>query len=55
MGSQVTSSGHTITITIADMYRGVVPFIILQLVTLVIVMVWPELVTWLPTKLLQLQ
>ena len=42
-------------ITIADMYRGVVPFIILQLVTLVIVMVWPELVTWLPTKLLQLQ
>jgi len=42
------------TITIADMYRGVVPFIILQLITLVIVMVWPELVTWLPTKLLQL-
>ena len=41
-------------ITIADMYRGVVPFIVLQLVTLVIVMIWPGLVTWLPTILLQM-
>ena len=42
-------------ITIADMYRGVIPFIVLQMVTLAIVMAWPELVTWLPTKLLQLR
>jgi tripartite ATP-independent transporter DctM subunit len=42
-------------ITIADMYRGVIPFIVLQLLTLGIVMLWPELVTWLPAKLLQLR
>ena len=41
-------------ITIADMYRGVIPYIVLQLFTLGLVMMWPELVTWLPTKLLQL-
>src|SRR5690606_26304704 len=42
-------------ITIAAMYRGVIPFIVLQFLTLVIVMAWPELVTWLPAKLLQLR
>lgn len=31
------------------MYRGVVPFIILQALMLVIVYLWPELVTWLPS------
>ncbi|HZH07492.1 MAG TPA: TRAP transporter large permease subunit, partial [Lautropia sp.] len=36
------------SITIADMYRGVVPFILLQALTLVVVMIWPGLVTWLP-------
>jgi tripartite ATP-independent transporter DctM subunit len=42
-------------ISIADMYRGVIPFILLQLATLVVVMIWPELVTWLPGVLLQLR
>jgi tripartite ATP-independent transporter DctM subunit len=42
-------------IRIADMYRGVVPFILLQLVTLVVTMIWPGLVTWLPGVLLQLR
>jgi tripartite ATP-independent transporter DctM subunit len=42
-------------ITIGDMYRGVIPFIVLQLFTLLVVMAWPELVTWLPGKLLQLR
>ena len=37
-------------IAIADMYRGVVPFILLQLLTLVVVMIWPGLVTWLPER-----
>jgi tripartite ATP-independent transporter DctM subunit len=40
-------------ITIQDMYRGVVPFIGLQVVTLVIVMAFPIMVTWLPTVMLQ--
>lgn len=39
-------------ITIRDMYRGVVPFVALQLLTLVIVMIFPGLVTWLPSQLL---
>jgi TRAP-type mannitol/chloroaromatic compound transport system permease large subunit len=42
-------------ITIADMYRGVIPFIALQLFTLAMVMIWPGLVTWLPSILLQLR
>ncbi len=41
-------------ITIADMYRGVVPFIVLQFTTLAVVMIWPGLVTWLPSVLLRL-
>jgi tripartite ATP-independent transporter DctM subunit len=42
-------------ITIRDMYRGVVPFIGLQIATLAIVMAWPQLVTWLPTVMLQIR
>ncbi len=42
-------------ITIQHMYRGVVPFILLQVVTLVLVMIFPILVTWLPTQMLQLR
>ena len=40
-------------ITIGHMYRGVVPFIALQCVTLVIAMIFPQLVTWLPSVMLQ--
>ena len=39
-------------ITIRHMYKGVVPFITLQCLTLVIVMVFPVLVTWLPSVML---
>ena len=35
-------------VTVGDIYRGVVPFIILQLVGLAIFIIWPSLVTWLP-------
>jgi tripartite ATP-independent transporter DctM subunit len=42
-------------ITIQHMYRGVVPFILLQVVTLAITMALPSLVTWLPTQMLQLR
>jgi tripartite ATP-independent transporter DctM subunit len=42
-------------ITIGHMYRGVVPFIALQILTLIAVMVWPGLVTWLPSVILQLR
>lgn len=39
-------------ITLPDMFRGVVPFIVLQVITLGIVMAFPNIVLWLPTKLL---
>jgi tripartite ATP-independent transporter DctM subunit len=39
-------------ITLGHMFRGVVPFIVLQLITLLIVMMFPATVLWLPTKLL---
>jgi tripartite ATP-independent transporter DctM subunit len=42
-------------ITIQHMYRGVVPFILLQVVTLILVIIFPILVTWLPTQMLQLR
>ena len=40
-------------ITINHMYRGVVPFIVLQLAALAVTMAFPQLVTWLPSKMLQ--
>ena len=39
-------------ITLAHMNKGVIPFILLDLVVLVLVMVFPELALWLPEKLL---
>ena len=38
------------SVKLLDIYRGVVPFIIIQLIALVLVFVFPELVTWLPSK-----
>jgi len=35
-------------IQLIDIYKGVVPFIILQLIGLSLIVLWPELVTWLP-------
>jgi TRAP-type mannitol/chloroaromatic compound transport system permease large subunit len=34
------------------MYRGVVPFIALQVLTLIFTMMFPQLVTWLPEQML---
>lgn len=36
-------------ITVIDIYKGVVPFIILQLTGLLIVLFWSPIVTWLPS------
>lgn len=35
----------------SDIYRGVIPFIVLQLLLLCALAVWPELVTWLPDNM----
>ncbi|MDX1431259.1 MAG: TRAP transporter large permease subunit [Gammaproteobacteria bacterium] len=39
-------------IRLPDMFRGVVPFIVLQLITLAVVMSFPQTVLWLPAKVL---
>ena len=36
-------------IKLKDIYMGVIPFIILQLIGLTLIFVWPQLVLWLPT------
>ena len=36
-------------ISTGQIYRGVVPFILIQLLALVALAIWPELATWLPT------
>lgn len=33
----------------AEMYRGVVPFILMQLMLMLLLSVWPQLATWLPS------
>jgi tripartite ATP-independent transporter DctM subunit len=43
------------SITMRHMYAGVTPFICLQVVTLAIVMMFPILVTWLPSVMLQMR
>ena len=35
----------------ADIYKGVMPFIIMQLLLLSALAIWPDLVTWLPEKI----
>ncbi|WBA81317.1 TRAP transporter large permease subunit [Endozoicomonas sp. GU-1] len=37
-------------VTTADIYKGVIPFIIIQLMVLCALAIWPELATWLPDK-----
>lgn len=39
-------------IRLQHMFRGVMPFIVLQIITLVIIMVFPNTVLWLPSKIL---
>ena len=34
--------------SMADVYRGIVPFVMLQVVALAVMMVFPEIITWLP-------
>lgn len=38
------------SVSISVIYRGVVPFILLQLIGLVIIFMWKDIVTWLPAQ-----
>ena len=39
-------------ITLKHMFRGMIPFIVLQIITLCVVMMFPQIVLWLPDQLL---
>jgi tripartite ATP-independent transporter DctM subunit len=39
------------SITTAHLYKGVAPFILLQIIALGLLALWPELATWLPSRL----
>lgn len=36
------------TISTADIYRGAIPFVLMQILALLILSLWPQLATWLP-------
>jgi TRAP-type mannitol/chloroaromatic compound transport system permease large subunit len=38
------------SVTMGHIYRGIVPFVMLQLLGLVLVIAFPEIVLWLPRK-----
>ena len=38
------------SIRLSTLYRGVVPFILIQVAVIALVYVWPDLVTWLPKQ-----
>jgi len=38
-------------VTTGHIYRGIIPFIVIQLIMLVLIILFPELVTWLPQEL----
>jgi TRAP-type mannitol/chloroaromatic compound transport system permease large subunit len=40
-------------ISMLDIYKAVVPFIFLQFLALLLMIVFPELITWLPYKMLR--
>jgi tripartite ATP-independent transporter DctM subunit len=39
------------TVKTKDIYKGVIPFIIIQLFALLLLSIWPELITWLPEQI----
>lgn len=38
-------------VKLADIYRGIIPFVLLQLTGLIILLLWPDLALWLPRAL----
>jgi len=43
------------SITLSQMYRGVMPFIVIQVITLGVVAAFPQTALWLPDKILGFQ
>jgi TRAP-type mannitol/chloroaromatic compound transport system permease large subunit len=40
-------------LTISDIYRGIIPFVLLQLVLLGLTIAYPDIAMWLPNKVFQ--
>ncbi|MBY0336255.1 MAG: TRAP transporter large permease subunit [Acetobacteraceae bacterium] len=38
-------------VTSKDVYRGIIPFVVIQVLAIAVVVAWPELATWLPKAL----
>lgn len=36
------------SVRLADIYRGIIPFVIMQLIGLAMILIWPEIALWLP-------
>jgi tripartite ATP-independent transporter DctM subunit len=34
-----------------DIYKGVIPFIVIQIITIILIVIFPEITTWLPNKI----
>ncbi len=39
------------TVATSAIYRGVIPFVVIQLIALLLLALWPELATWLPARI----
>ena len=39
------------SVSTASIYRGVIPFVIIQVIALMLLSLWPELATWLPQRI----
>jgi tripartite ATP-independent transporter DctM subunit len=39
------------TVATSAIYRGVIPFVVIQLIALLLLALWPEIATWLPEKI----
>ena len=40
-------------ITMMDIYKSILPFVFIQAICLVLLIVFPEIVTWLPSKVIK--
>jgi TRAP-type mannitol/chloroaromatic compound transport system permease large subunit len=39
-------------VSVADIIRGVIPFVLLILVGMVLMVMWPDIILWLPGKMI---
>jgi TRAP-type mannitol/chloroaromatic compound transport system permease large subunit len=39
------------TVSMNQIYRGIIPFVMLQMLCVALVMIWPQIAMWLPHQL----